>query len=237
MVLPAWSIFIRTLRNSSSTSCPPSGFSFNTVSPYSCPMVMSCLMGPGWFGTVISDVTLKSRLCTMRSPTGHFSLSSMALAGAVNLEVVFNLPDLLQPTPDRPKARMTMIGRTCFFMDDFFRLKFARESSRFDNACELQNDGKIITVPPAMRDGAVFVILCGRAGSLPGRSLAKPGPQPAAARWGHRALPVFLRKMVGTPRRGVRGRPGGPSLPIFRHRGVSRRGGRGPEDCRHRWRP
>jgi hypothetical protein len=53
----------------------------------------------------------------------------MAPDGAVNLEVVFNLPDLLQPTQDRPNARVTVISRTCFFMDDFFRLKFAGESS------------------------------------------------------------------------------------------------------------
>jgi hypothetical protein len=40
-------------------------------------------------------------------------------------------------------------------MDDFFLLKFAGESSRFGDACELQNDAKKITAPPAMRDGAV----------------------------------------------------------------------------------
>jgi hypothetical protein len=44
-------------------------------------------------------------------------------------------------------------------MDDFFRLKFAGESSRFDDACELQNDAKKITAPPALRDGTVFGII------------------------------------------------------------------------------
>jgi hypothetical protein len=41
-------------------------------------------------------------------------------------------------------------------MDNFFLLKFAGESSRFGDACELQNDAKKITAPPAMRDGAAL---------------------------------------------------------------------------------
>jgi hypothetical protein len=41
-------------------------------------------------------------------------------------------------------------------MDNFFLLKFAGQSSRFDDACELQNDAKKITAPPAMRDGAAL---------------------------------------------------------------------------------
>jgi hypothetical protein len=45
---------------------------------------------------------------------------------------------------------------TFFFMANFFLLKFAGESSRFGDACELQNDAKKITAPPAMRDGAAL---------------------------------------------------------------------------------
>src|ERR1035437_3836682 len=86
------------LRNSISTSCPPSASSFNTESAKPCPMVMSCLMEAGWFGTDISEFCLMSRLCTMRSPTGHFSLNSIGPAGALKVEAVSNLPDLLQPT-------------------------------------------------------------------------------------------------------------------------------------------
>jgi hypothetical protein len=41
------------------------------------------------------------------------------------VEGVFNLPDLLQPTPDRPKARVTVISRTCIFMNEFFPIRFA----------------------------------------------------------------------------------------------------------------
>jgi hypothetical protein len=95
-------------------------------------------------------------LCTTCSPNGHFTFNSIGPAGGLNVEVVFNLPDLLQPTQDRPNARMTVVSRTCFFMDDFFLLKFAGESSRFGDACELQNEAKKITAPPAMRDGAAL---------------------------------------------------------------------------------
>jgi hypothetical protein len=50
-------------------------------------------------------------------------------------------------------------------MNNFFLLKFAGESSRFGDACELQNEAKKITVPPAMRDGAALNF-CGRAALL-----------------------------------------------------------------------
>src|ERR1700690_2014314 len=119
MDLPPRVIVICKPRISSPTSCPPSAFSFNTLSPYSCPMVTSCLMGLGWFGTDISEVDFSSMLCTTRSPNGHFAFNSTAPAGGVKVEAVFNLPDLLQPTQKRLDARVTVIRNMFLFMDLF----------------------------------------------------------------------------------------------------------------------